>query len=165
MAAMVHAVERERHAEDLSFRFAGGIGGVHQRMPRDELGVGLALAAIEGTRALAALKLAGQDVPAGAVGGGQIVKVRVPADIFHFAFAQVAVGTPEGVEDGGSDHQQHGVESTQENVAGGAKMKTVVPRKHKLVSPCEDGLFFVPRPHLVSQFTLFRKDLEIAERE
>src|ERR1039458_7068053 len=131
VAAVVHAVEGERHAEDLGFC----LGGMHRRMPRDEFGVGLTLAAIEGMLAFAAFELAGQDVPAGAVGGGQIVKVRAPADVFHLALAQVAVGTPEGVEEGGRDHQQHGVESAHEDVAGDAKMKTVVPRKHKLESP------------------------------
>src|ERR1039457_348012 len=160
---MVHAVERKGHAEDLGFRFAGGIGGEHRRMERDQLGGGCALAALESLRAFAALKLAGQDVPAGAVGGGKIVKVRVPADVFHLAFAQVAVGAPEGVDNGGGHHDQHGVKGAQENVAGRAKMKTVVPRKHKLESPCEDGLFFLLRPHLNFEFTLFRKNLEVAE--
>ena len=56
-----------------------------QRMPLDQLGVRLALAAIEGVRAFAALELAGEHVPADAVARRQIVKVRVPADLSDLA--------------------------------------------------------------------------------
>src|ERR1035438_5752642 len=95
MTAMVHAVEGERHAEYSSFGLCFGFLGLRHRVDGDQLGVGLALAAIEGMGALAAGELAGQDVPAGAVGGGQIVKVRVPADVFRLALAQVAMRPPE----------------------------------------------------------------------
>ena len=134
-------------------------------MQRDQLGVRLTLAAIEGVRTFAALELAGQHVPASPVGGRQIVKIRVPAYVFRLALAQVPVRAPQRVQDRGGDHHQHGIESAQENVAGGAKMKAVVPRKHKSESPCEDGLFFLLRPHLNFEFAFFREDLEVAERE
>src|ERR1017187_6808376 len=157
---MIHAVEGERHAENVGF----GFGGLRQRVHGNQLGVRLALAAIEGMGAFASRELAGQDVPAGAVGGGQIVKVRVPADVFRLALAQVAMRAPQGLKNGSGYHHQHGVESAQENVAGGAEVKTVVPRKHNLESPCEDGLFFsLPGPYLNFEFALFRKDLEVAE--
>src|SRR4051812_49545631 len=103
-------------------------------MQRDKLGVGLAFAAIEGIGTFTALELAGEYVPAGAIGGRQIVKIRVPADVFRLALAQIAVRAPQGVENRCGDHYQHGIKSAQENVAGDAEMKAIVPRKHIKIS-------------------------------
>jgi hypothetical protein len=78
MSAMIVAIERECHAKEILFRLFRRF----ERMALDQFGVRLAFPAIECVRALAALEFAREHVPADAIARRQLVKIRMPADLF-----------------------------------------------------------------------------------
>src|ERR1035441_4880245 len=135
VAAMIDAIQRERHPEDVFFR----LGSLGERMVRDQFGVRLALAAIECVGAFAVAEFAGEHVTALAVARGEVVEIRVPADSLHLARTQRAAGTQGGVDYRGSDNHHDGVERAHENHGSGVPVKSVVPRQHRQYLPTRAG--------------------------
>ncbi len=165
MAAMIDSGRGERHAEDVGF----GRG-------RDDAGrmYAISLAWVSHSRQSKAfghsrcLNSPVRTCRQTTVGGRQIVKVRVPADVFaRVAFAQVAPRAPAERRAWWWPPPPAPCRRRRERCSSRyAEVKTVVPWKHIQYLPARTSSSTCWVDHLRRlQFALFRKDLEVAERE
>src|ERR1019366_6448518 len=126
VSAMIVAIERERHAEELFLRLFRCL----ERMALDQFGVRLAFPAIECVRALAALEFAREHVPADAIARRQLVKIRMPADLFHAMVEYRPSRSARGCQQGRHYRHQHEVKRAEKNNMSEIPVKSIIPRQH-----------------------------------